>query len=210
MDSSFLGSKKMIIVAVACVTGAGAAVWGLTKTRSEPEKPKVEVPQEFQVASLKEIGSQQRGFDTMREVMERQDLTDDQRRQIMEDMRALREERERKEMEEYFKASDERKKEILDKNIDEMQERWKEMEKRRAEMSEQDREKARERMQKLFGGGNASREERKTRSESRNPDERARRMSYWQAMQGRMKERGITPPQWGGPGGRGGGGGGRG
>ncbi len=200
----------MIIVAVACMTGAGAAVWGLTRSKSEPEKPQVEVPKEFQVASLKEIQSPQRGFETMRQVMEREDLTDDQRRQIMENMRAMREERERKEMDEYFKASAEKKKEILDKEIDEMQERMKEFEKRRTEMSEQDREKARERMRNLFGGGNASREERKSRSESRNPDERARRMAYRQALEGRMKERGITPPQWGGPGGRGGGGGGRG
>ncbi len=197
----------MIIVAVACMTGAGAAVWGLTRSKSEPEKPQVEVPKEFQVASLKEIQSPQRGFETMRQVMEREDLTDDQRRQIMENMRALREERERQEMDEYFKASEEKRKQILDKNIDEMQERWKEMEKRRAENPNPPNEQMRERMRNLWGGGNASREERKSRSESRNPDDRARRMAYRQAVEGRMKERGITPPQWGGPGGRGGGGG---
>ena len=205
MDSSFLGSRTMIGIAVACMLGAGAAVWGLTRSKTESGKPGVDVPKEFQVASLKESPPERRrGFETMRDVIERQDLTDDQRRQIMDNMREVFEERERKRLDEYFKASDEKKKEILDKDIDEMQERMKEWEKRRAEMSEQDREKARERMRGLWGGQNASREERKNRSESRNPDDRARRMAYRQAMEGRMKERGITPPQWGGP--RGGGG----
>jgi len=206
MDSSILSSRKLIIVAVACMTGAGAAVWGLTRTKSEPEKPTVAVPKEFQVANLMEIQSPERGFETMRQVMEREDLTDEQRRQIMDNMRAVREERERKELDEYFKASEERRKQILDKDIDEMQERWKEMEQRRAENPNPPNEQMRERMRNMWGGGSASREERKSRSESRNPDERARRMAYRQAREGRMKERGITPPQWGGPGGRGGGG----
>jgi hypothetical protein len=201
MDTSFLSSPKMIAVAIVVMLGAGAGVWGLTRSRGEPEPPKVAVPKEFEVETLKQADPRQ-GFDVMRQAMERQDLTDEQRRQIGENMREVWEARMDQRIDEYFKAPEDKRKELLDRDIDEMQERWKEMERRRAENPpDPNREQNRDRMRGMWGGGNPSREERKTRSESRNPDQRARRMAYRHAMENRMAERGIQRPQWGGPGG---------
>jgi hypothetical protein len=42
-----------------------------------------------------------------------------------------------------------------------------------------------------------------TRTQSRNPDQMAKRMAYMAAIQERMKERGIQAPPWGGGGPRG-------
>ena len=53
-------------------------------------------------------------------------------------------------------------------------------------------------------------QERKTRAESRNPDQAAQHMAYFSALRARATARGIQMPFGGGPGGGGGGGRGRG
>jgi hypothetical protein len=52
--------------------------------------------------------------------------------------------------------------------------------------------------------GGPSRQERKERFESRNPDQTAKRVAYFTAMQNRAQQRGIQMPFGGGPGGPGG------
>jgi hypothetical protein len=75
----------------------------------------------------------------------------------------------------------------------------------REQEREKEREKWRENMRKMWAG--KSQAERKKDSESRNPNQMAQRMAYWNAMSKRMQARGIQPPRWG-PGGMGRGSGG--
>ena len=45
--------------------------------------------------------------------------------------------------------------------------------------------------------GQQTQQDRKERSESRDPDQMAQRVAYFSAIQSRMKERGMAPPQFG-------------
>jgi len=211
-------SPKIIAVAVIGFLGLGAGIWRFTESKHEDAKPKVDIPKEFTIAALKNTPPEQ-GFDTFRKAMEREDLTEEQKRQIRENADEVREKFIDDRINDYFASPKEDRNKILDKQIDEMEKFRKRMEeerdKREAErdqMTEEQRQKERERWQKMREGRpEPTQAERKTFTESRSAGKTAQRMAYRQAMSDRMKERGIEPPRWGGPGGpggRGGGGGG--
>ena len=139
---------------------------------------------------------------TMRDMIRREDLTDEQRRELRSNMRDVFRTMMRERMDAWYAAeTDAEKTAILDQQIDEFEARRAEWERRRAEAEESEEGRAdRERFRQMFA--TPSKEERKARSESRNPDQTARMMGYFSAMRKRMEQRGIQPP--GGPGGRGG------
>lgn len=192
-------------VAGALALGGGAwAVWG----RSAKAKDAT-LPAEYSVDALK-ADSEEPGkiFEKLRDAADREDLTDEQRRQIGRNMRETMQAIMNQRMDEYFNAPEEEKVAILDRHIDSWQaqmDRWQ----REREEAEKRGENPDERFRERFGGGQQqpTQEERKARSESRNPDQMARAMSYFMAAQKRMTERGMKMPAWGG---RGPGGGGRG
>jgi hypothetical protein len=105
---------------------------------------------------------------------------------------AEREVRIEKEMDEYFDApTPEAKEQILDRRIDEMQ-----VERAKHEQERAEREPT-TRPDRLGSDRNMSPQDRKTRSETRNPDLMAKRMEYFRLLRERMKARGIEPPRWG-------------
>ena len=107
-------------------------------------------------------------------------------------------------MDEYYAAkTDEDRDAILDKQIDEFEQRRKEWEARRKEQEKKDIKKADPNAQRGGPFGPQSREDRKEKAESRNPDQTARQMAYFAAVRKRMGERGISAPSFG-PGGQGG------
>src|SRR5262249_35277006 len=148
--------------------------------------------------------AQPQSFDAIRQAMDNKDLTDAQRDQIRDNMRKVWEERMNSNINEYYAASGDEKKKVLDKHIDEMQKFMEERRKRDEKMTEEERQKERDRWRNGGPGGpggqGPSREQRMARSQSRNPDRMAKFMGYTAAMQERMKERGIQPPPWGGSG----------
>ena len=188
----------------------GAGVWGLTMSYADGE-PSL-LPEELSVASLKtRIAEDPDQF--RRTMREQQDLTDEQRRELRRNMRTVFTSMMTERLDEYFAAAPDEQNEVLDRHIDEMQERmkkWREQREQRQSAEadrrkegEGDREEWRERMRQRRA--NETSEQRKTRSESRDPDQTARRMAYFQAVQSRMSERGIES-SWGRGGwGRGGG-----
>ncbi|MCP4249918.1 MAG: hypothetical protein GY778_22980 [bacterium] len=205
--------------AVGLLLAVVAVVWGVSaQTEDDPAST---LPAELSVENLK--AQMKDDPSKLRETMHRDDLTEEQRRELHDNMRQVW----RSGMDErvdayYAAATQEDRDKLLDEQIDEFQDRSKEWAKRRAEREK--RRKEREAAGEKEGDEKESdrrdwrrertREERKTDSESRNPDQMARRMGYFTALRKRMQERGIEGG-WGGHGGHGGpgrrgGGGGRG
>jgi len=205
-------SRKLPAAGLALFIVVGA-VWGLsTRLRTGSKGPAV--PKELRVASLKaQSADPDKLMDTMRNAYRRDDLTEEQRRQVRSNLREVWTSMIDERIDEYFGAAPNVQASILDKHIDEFQQRRKGWEKRRKEF-----EKERKARQAREGGdgesrearrsgdrrrfGSRSRTERKARSENRNPDKQVRRMAYFAAIRKRMSERGIQM-RWRGPGSRG-------
>jgi hypothetical protein len=203
-------SSKIWIIAVAGAVVLGASVWGITSFAKRTDASPT-LPPELTVEGLKaQRGEPGKLMEVMRGAMDREDLTEEQRRQIRENMREVMQSTMRERVDEYFNASEDEKQAVLDRHIDEFQqirEQWE----RRAKEREKETDEQRKAREDRRGGRSApTQEERKARSESRNPDQMARGMAYFGAMQARMAERGIKSPGPGfGPGGGGRGGPGR-
>ncbi len=205
------------ICAVGLLLAMVAVVWGVSAQTEQA--PASTLPSELSVDNLK--AQMKEDPSKLREAMRRDDLTEEQRRELRDNMRQVW----RSGMDErvdayYAAASQEDRDELLDKQIDEFQDRSKEWEKRRAEWEKRrqereasgDQEGDEEQPERRDWRRERTQAERKADSESRNPDQTARRMGYFTALRQRMKQRGIEGG-WGGHGGsgrRGGGHGGRG
>lgn len=195
--------RNLIVIGTLVTLAAAGGVWAWVARA--PRTPELQIPAEYSADALKAKAETNPGevFDSMRAAMDRKDLTDEQRDAIRDNMRKVMEEQMDKRLDEFFTAStDDEKKVVLDRHIDE----WERMRKER-EAKEADRppptQEERDRWRRAREGRTPpTQAERKSRSESRNPDQMARRMAYFQAMQNRMKERGIQTPGFG-PGGRG-------
>lgn len=203
--ASMNNPKGWAILAIAAAA-VGALVWGAVRWTGGSDSDST-IPKELTVSALK-AGAANPGemMDTIRTAMDREDLTEEQRRQAFQNMREVWESSMNERVDEYFTASEEDKVVVLDKHIDEMEAFRKAMEERRAEW-ERRRQEGEGREGGPRGGfmGSQSREERKDRSESRNADQTAQRMAYFMALGNRMSQRGISMPFGRGGGGMGGG-----
>jgi hypothetical protein len=134
--------------------------------------------------------------ETMHETMQRTDLTDAQREEIMHRMREAGRQRFDKRVDEYMAAADDQKQAILDRQIDEMQAEMREHEER--DQAEPPRGPREGRHRPDFAS--MTTQQRKSRSETRDPDRMARNMAYFSALRARAAERGIQMPHGPGPG----------
>jgi len=184
----------------------GGSVWGVSALNRSPE-PGVDLPPELTVEAIKASAANPgQAMGNMRAFRDREDLTDEQRRQARENMREVFQATMNERVNEYFSAPDDLKVVVLDQHIDSMEAWRKATEAQRKEMEKREegqRDPAR-------GFTPRSRDDRKARSESQDPDQSAQRMAYFMALQSRMTERGIKMPWGGGRGGFGGSGGRRG
>ena len=214
---SIKSSRTWALAAVAVLT-LGGTVWGFLRWTSDDDAG---LPAELTVENLKAQAKEDPGkaMQTIREASGREDLTDEQRRQVFSNMREVGRSQMAEHVDEYFAAADDEKEALLDRHIDEFQERmegWSQQrEKREQERKEAEakadaddadkgeKESARQDMHRRFGS--RTQQQRKEHSESRDPDQSARMMAYFSAMRARATARGIT--MWGGRGGSGGSGG---
>ncbi len=181
------------IASVMLLSVVGGSVWAWSRRGDGG----VVVPSELSVASLAAQAKSDPGqmMNTVRNTIRRDDLTDEQRKQIGQNIRSVWESAMRERMDQYYAATtDEDRTAILDQQIDEFEQRRKEWEQRRKadEKEEVERADREQRGPGMFGP--QSKDERKERSESRNPDQMARQMAYFAAMSKRMGERGIKAP----------------
>jgi hypothetical protein len=201
------GSPQLVVVTLSAVVLLGGTVWGFMAWNGS-DKSESTLPDELRLENLRKQASDDP--DGMRTTMansfRRDDLTEEQRREARENMRTVFEEQMDKNVNEYFTAPEEEKVAVLDRQIDEFQ---KQMEGWRAQMEEMRKEReARQAEREKNGekpdgerdggerrwGGPQTREERKARSESNNPDKMAKRFAYFSAAHKRMTERGIEMP----------------
>jgi len=211
MLTSLTSGNRKWFLAGGSVLLISAAAWGVT-AHFRPAPDPLGLPPELSSERLKaESADPQKLRETMHATMERTDLTDAQREEVRRRMREVWEAHLDQRMQEYFAAAVAEKQAILDRQIDEMQNEMKEREARRAEMEREHAQRERDpNHPRRPDVASMSPQERKTRSESRNPDAMARRMAYFQALRARATERGIQMPfgPGGGPGHGGGPGGG--
>jgi hypothetical protein len=177
-----------------------AATLGLTGQFKRADDP-FGLPPELSAESLQaRADDPQAMWQTMHDTMQRTDLTDKQREELMRRMRGIWQQRMDQHVDEYFSAPDGQKQAVLDRHIDEMQARMREHEAQHEREQAEGQHERRDRPHRP-NFANMTAQERKNRSESRNPDRTARRMAYFSALRARMAERGIEMPH--GPGGRG-------
>jgi hypothetical protein len=189
-------SKKVAIMAGGGVLFLAVAAWGVSAHFKTPAQAPPPDPEK------------------LREALQKPDLTEEQRHEIEHSMRQVFEAQLDSRVQDYFKAPENEKLAILDKQIDEFEKRRKEWEDRRKQEEER-RAQAGERQDGPtsqpahdWRQQQSTPQERKARSESRSADQMAQRMAYFAAVRARAEARGIQMPF--GPGGRGGPGGGHG
>ena len=195
--------KTLLTLALVLLPIGGAVAW----YRHDPDASKPSLlPKELSVESLKAASEKpETMMATMRDSFRREDLTDEQRRELRRNMREVWRARTKERVDEYFNASQDEADAVLDRHIDEFASSMKAMRAAREERQKvpqkdgapADRQNGRQRM------GSRSQQDRKQSSESRNPDETARAMLYFNNLQVRASQRGIQLPGRGG--GRGGG-----
>ena len=182
----------VVVIAVGSLAVVGGA-WALFGGSTEAESP-TGLPVELSVASLqKKVKDPSQLRDTMRESFRRDDLTDEQRRELRGNMREVWTSALNERVDEYYDVPESKREAMLDRHIDEMAERMAEWEARRREREAERKDGASEdRGRPRFAS--ATRQERKQRSESRNPDQSARAMVYFNNLRARAADRGITMP----------------
>lgn len=217
MSASEILTSKGFLAVGTVVLLAGVGVWAYTGYAGEPEST---LPEDLQVEALKkDVEDPGKMMDKMREARRREDLSEEQRRELRDNFRTVFEERMNQQMDVYFTATPEEQVALLDEQIDRFQEQAGDWERRREEWRKEREAREKERAANGETGegeseedrrqswrdrrANMDRSERKERSETRNPDQMARRMAYFSAIQKRASERGVRMPF--GRGGRGGG-----
>ena len=207
MKTLGFGTPKAIAAAVGGVAIVTGAVWGVARWPAVNHQPDPTiVPKELSAEALTEQAKTDPAKlgETMRETFRRDDLSDEQRDQIRSNMRQAWTGMIDDRVDQYFATAPEDRDAFLDKQIDEWQSRMKEWEERRRQ-----RERERQAGDQQNGGGDEqaqaernrrgwrgpqTREQRKVRSESRDPDESARRAAYFSAIRKRAQVRGIEMP----------------
>jgi len=212
------GLTKLHVVGIVCAAAfvAAGSVWAIVAWSGGAGANPSSLPGELTVAALKKQGEEDpvKAAETIFRSFDQEDLTEEQRRELRRNAREVREAEMDKRVDEYFNASEEERQAVLDRQIDDMarfreqmRESWErrraENEARRAEDGQQPNEEQARRERWRPMGGTA--QERKERSEGRDPDKMARRISYFDAVRKRMQARGMEMPA--GPGGFGGPGG---
>ncbi len=214
MATSPRRTRRILLMAAAGVLLILGGVWGYSSWFGQDQESPTGLPEELRYESLKAKADEpEKLFETVRETRRREDLTEEQHREVRDNIRKVMEAELDERMDEYFAAAPDQRDAVLDGHIDEFRERmgrWRERREQERAEGEGDREgederRAESRRERRHGRfGDMSREERKTRSESRDPDQTARRMAYFTAIRARMEARGIEMPRHGPGRGRGG------
>ena len=200
------GKRRAIVSIVGLLLVAGIAFGGYTGWKKYKDAHQVAVAKAA-VADLKP--GNREGWDKMRTLVDKGEITRDQARDAMQE---AREKEEQARMDAYFKTPAKDRDEYLDKMIDEMQKRMADWQKNRPTTGPSTRPDRPDRQNRGPGTQptDAERAARASaRADNQSPIQRAQQSEFRAALRARMAARGIEMPRFGG-GGPGGGGGGRG
>ena len=190
-------SKPVLMGAVFALLLLGGICWaGFGGYFTSAEEPLVD-DSPFSVAALKESDP----ADMMKK-MRSDDLTDEERDELRQNVRQVWRDRMDEAMNEYFTAPEDEKVAILDRQIDSWMAMRKRMEEEREAdpPTEEEEQRWRERMRSRMFPDYA---ERKERYESGQSEDRSRMMTYFMAARQRAEARGLDMGgrRWGGRGG---------
>jgi hypothetical protein len=191
--------KRIIAVVLILLLLSATGAWAMW-SREDPQMAKVRE----MGAQIEELPWDQRRqqFETMR--VEYDKLTEEQKDVLRDERRQKWEEREAKEMKDFFSKTKEQQVAELDKRIDQMQE-WK---KKREQGGDRGRRRGggggggnrggqkTQNFGKDANGNSASVDRRMNSLDRRSADSRAQRSEYGRMMMARMKERGIAMPSF--------------
>jgi hypothetical protein len=216
MNRKAMATTQVAAGVVGAMVLVSGAAWGLFSSE-ESKGPKV--PENLTVESIKQKIVEDSGaaMRTVRETMENEELTDEERRAARRNIGRAWMELMDERITEYENAgTEEEKNAVLDRQIDEFIENMKKMRESREERRKQreterkengqedmtDAERAERRQERMKQRMGATKGERKARSESRSAESMARRANYFKSMRQRAEQRGIEMPRYGGRGGR--------
>lgn len=211
----FLNRHKVLLTMIG-ILFVGGGVWGAI--RLWPDN-KSTLPKELSAEALAaESNNPGEVMERVHQAMAQGNLTEAQRHELWRNAHGVMEARMKQQLDEYFAADANERPAILDRHISEMQTRMRDWEQRRPGDR---RPPSGDGSGAAPGGGSLTRaepgpggpggpggdrpfgpptrERRKLHSESRDPDEMARRMAYFTALHKRAEERGIQMPGPPGP-----------
>jgi hypothetical protein len=207
MSGSGKPSSKVIVISTVVVLALAAGVWGVVSWRGGSDSDAL--PEDLTVASLDaQFDDPAKMMKTMEEVLDRDDLTDEQRRKVRDNMRDVWQARMDKNVNEWFNAPPDQKKAVMDRHIDQFQaamEVWQKNGERLRKKWEAHRERRKAEGKDVedddnphgppgWGSRMQSKQGRQTMTQSRDPDRSARMSMYFGAVMARMNERGIEMP----------------
>jgi hypothetical protein len=190
--------KKTVVIVVVSLLLVGGVVWW-ARSGEDPAVANLR-------AKMKELGPPGppgKGPPPPREKMNElhkamDQLTPEQRRQVMEPMHQEMEKRMKQKLDEFFALPKDKRKDFLDQEIAEMEKRHKEMEANRPKNARNDR-----RPGGPPGGLNMSSEQRSMRHnemlDRHSPQDRTRMGAFMEAMESRRAELGLSPMRPPGP-----------
>ncbi|MFQ5462090.1 MAG: hypothetical protein ACE5E5_05625 [Phycisphaerae bacterium] len=189
--------RKSWLIGGGVLLGLGLCAWGFYTHSAEADS---DLPEALTVSGIRAgMDDPGRSRESFRALMRDETLTEDQRRRAAKNMRTVWRDEMKKRVDEYFNADEDEQQAILDAQIDEFQARmnaWRKRREEREKQADKDGNDDRGGFRGMFG--QRSKQERKEATESRNPDDMARTMAYFQAMRSRMSERGMQMPGRGG------------
>lgn len=188
LENNKVSSTRIWILISAGLVAAGGAAWSLWDGVSKEEG--VAVPEAFSVESMKANMNKPENMTVRRLSSKYQELTDEQRRQVRQNKDQAFREIVQDHVDEYFAAGDEDRDAIMDRHLEEIMEQW---EQKKSDAEDQQPE-SRKGASQVW-----SRQERKEKSESADPDRMAQWGAYKTAMMKRAQARGMV---WSGQGGK--------
>lgn len=193
------GSRKLTYVLLASIGAIACAVTAVEFV-VRGKSADAALPKALSVESLKaQLDEPGKLMQTVRDNMRRDDLSDEQRRQVFRNAREVMRATMHERVDEYLNAPEDQKTAVLDQHIDDFLARMNAWEKARQQGEEEDGgESERDREWVRNAIAQMSQQDRKVRSESRDPDRMARAMAYFTAVRSRMQERSIEMPSRGG------------
>lgn len=189
--SKKVSSTRTWVLVSAGLIAVGGAAWALW-SRSGKADESVPVPEAFAVDSIKQKMDDPEETKRLFASQQYDELADEQRRQVHQNkgeaFRQIWQDR----VSEYFEAAEADREAILDRHLDALMakmEQYDEGEEPKNESKKQQPSKSQKRPYSEW-----SRQERKAKSESGNPDQLARMMAYKTAIMKRAQARGIKMP----------------
>lgn len=192
VETDVMKRWRILICMMLGILLLGGTFWGLRPSKDGDD----EVPEEFSVAKIRREMDEPGGTDRLFKSDVYEQLTDEQQKQVARNKEEAFYQQFLARVDAYFAADESEREALLDAHLDEMEAegKWKQVKNEKKSGKYQTRsESAKKKLAKgrASGVGESvlTREQRRAKSESINPDEMARMWAYKQALERRALDR---------------------